>query len=515
MKSWMLIRTFTKLRQGKQPSCDQATAVSQSGNILLLHLPRSPHSSTNTTIIATQFFELHIPQARRNQDHSLLRSFYPSIGIACRMSGLQGFMQQTANARGSTVARTDRAAAQKLKIDFNTRYSSARKSRNTSREPEYYPQAQVQSHHRSSLPALAPKHREHLDSSSVADDFDKTLSERGFSGHPDNAEQTQESDVDSEDLEDPASDAQNFEDDGGYAGHHEEDERRKYDTVILRTHALHRSAGSPNIKRQNESNHAAQGGQAINGRFQPQPMAIRNQSDQHSPSPKPKKRPHSTEPDHQNYFVEQAYHTQQPDYRPKKEHRSQQQITAPPLTPGARRDTDNDKHVSPDRTPRQPASSLSLHLLSEPDVPEDAKAHEPRIPLDHSIEEMRNMTFAQLSEESWEVGVDESPDDRPLPDRLQEIMNDVVLGEPNHAHMEFFSKMPTTEWEESGEWFAEQFSGIMQAMIEKRKQRRVLTTKYEAELMQREKAVRGKSDALERKFADMRAGGKNLLKGKV
>lgn len=433
------------------------------------------------------------------------------------MAGLQGWLggrvgQQKDTSRAPTYLNEGRASAQSLKINHKDKSSAlSKKSRNTSQEPQHY----AQNYHHPAAPQ--PHHKERLDIESVDDNFDKTMSERQFNQQHDEEEPIPgkaESDAESEDLINPESEGQESLEEPHMVtgGQYQEDHARKIEPVVPHTRGLRHSSGSPNIKRQQVPNPAVQG-QSINGRFDNHNMPIRNQQENdnsYSPSPKPKKRSRSIEPDHQNYPAEQEYYRQQPEHQPKRDHHSRLPVTARPLTPNGA-----GHNGEADRTPRQHAGPAGGHVPNEPNIQGGAQFQEPQVPLDYSEEELQNMTFAELSKESWEVGIDDSPDDRPLTDRLQEIMNDVVPGEQNHVPMEFFSKMPTSEWDETGEWFVEQFSEIMQAMISKRKERRTITTEYENELMQREKAVRGKSNDLEKKFADMRAGGEHLLKGKV
>jgi hypothetical protein len=75
--------------------------------------------------------------------------------------------------------------------------------------------------------------------------------------------------------------------------------------------------------------------------------------------------------------------------------------------------------------------------------------------------------------------------------------------------------MSTTDWEESGDWFVDRFSQIMQDMKNNRKKRRAITEKFESEIRAREEAVRGKSENLKKTFEDMQASGEGVLRGKV
>jgi hypothetical protein len=131
------------------------------------------------------------------------------------------------------------------------------------------------------------------------------------------------------------------------------------------------------------------------------------------------------------------------------------------------------------------------------------------------------MTYAQVEADNWEMSRKgpATNNSRPLAERLQELVRQIELEDigrgDNSYGVEFFSSISTAEWEESGAWFVDKFADLMKAFMEKRKQRRLATERFESELRAREKVIRGKSENLDKMFKDMKASGEDMLRGKV
>jgi hypothetical protein len=188
---------------------------------------------------------------------------------------------------------------------------------------------------------------------------------------------------------------------------------------------------------------------------------------------------------------------------------------------GNRGDVRDSKTISPDGTPRavhQPRSSQYTSSQASSDYRESrAQAPKRGFISDYSDEALKRMSYAQIEADTWEFSANgPAPvDNRPLDDRLQGVVTQIRLGEQNAQASNFFSNLSTAEWEESGEWFVDKFTDLMMAMREKRKERRVVTEKYEGELKEREGVIRDKSDNVDRMLKDMRASGEDMLRGKV
>lgn len=61
----------------------------------------------------------------------------------------------------------------------------------------------------------------------------------------------------------------------------------------------------------------------------------------------------------------------------------------------------------------------------------------------------------------------------------------------------------------------DKFADLLKQMKQKKQEKRELTEKFEAEIEAREKAVRGKSDLLDKMFDEMKASGEGVLRGKI
>ncbi|CZR62532.1 uncharacterized protein PAC_12429 [Phialocephala subalpina] len=137
---------------------------------------------------------------------------------------------------------------------------------------------------------------------------------------------------------------------------------------------------------------------------------------------------------------------------------------------------------------------------------------------DYEDAALQKMSYTQLEKEPWEK-VDENRSfqlAKPLKDTslLADKMEHYVSSQEQDAQVAFFKQMPNHEWEEAGDWFVEQFADLMKKIKNKRVDKRAITKKYEEEISARERLVRGKSDNLDREFRDMRVGGEGILKGK-
>jgi hypothetical protein len=138
---------------------------------------------------------------------------------------------------------------------------------------------------------------------------------------------------------------------------------------------------------------------------------------------------------------------------------------------------------------------------------------------EYSDESLRKMAYADLEKEPWEKADYKKGFQlaKPLKDNssLQEKLEHYTFKvEEQDAQVAFFSQLSLEEWEEGGDWFVERFTELLTEMKKKRMEKKQIAKKYEDEISNREKLVRGKSDHLDREFRDMRVGGEGILKGK-
>jgi tRNA/tmRNA/rRNA uracil-C5-methylase (TrmA/RlmC/RlmD family) len=74
-----------------------------------------------------------------------------------------------------------------------------------------------------------------------------------------------------------------------------------------------------------------------------------------------------------------------------------------------------------------------------------------------------------------------------------------------------FANMSVDEWESAGDWFAEEFTSIMQKLREARRSKRNVIEGFEQEAATREEAVRQRSETLDRKLQKMRENGLRVV----
>jgi len=137
--------------------------------------------------------------------------------------------------------------------------------------------------------------------------------------------------------------------------------------------------------------------------------------------------------------------------------------------------------------------------------------------VDYDEETLKGMKYSELKSEDW----DNYPNHKPfaLPIEIQKS----TLGQQMEYYASrdvddlalFFEHLSTKQWEEAGDWLIDKFADLLKQLKEKRQEKRALTEEFETEIEAREKAVRGKSEHLDKKFNEMRASGEDMLRGKM
>ncbi|KAH7328069.1 extracellular mutant protein 11-domain-containing protein [Stachybotrys elegans] len=85
-------------------------------------------------------------------------------------------------------------------------------------------------------------------------------------------------------------------------------------------------------------------------------------------------------------------------------------------------------------------------------------------------------------------------------------------GEKEQRQM--FVRMSMDDWETAGDWFVDQFTDLMQKMKQARQNKRRMIKKFEAEIAEREEAVRLRSEAIDRKLVKMKQDGQRVVEDK-
>jgi Extracellular mutant protein 11 len=132
--------------------------------------------------------------------------------------------------------------------------------------------------------------------------------------------------------------------------------------------------------------------------------------------------------------------------------------------------------------------------------------------LDYTPEELADMPYSKLQEESFDVDPCAQPlqFEAQLKSTLQESLVSV-----RQLHTEeqkrFFASLPLTQWEEAGDWFLDQFSEVLNKFRAARKTRRQVAASLEAEISSRNQEVETRKRKLDEVMAEMKASGVGVL----
>lgn len=142
-----------------------------------------------------------------------------------------------------------------------------------------------------------------------------------------------------------------------------------------------------------------------------------------------------------------------------------------------------------------------------------AKDKKRRLPsLDYDDKILSSMTYQDLQEEPFDVvpqipgmnGHDMSTSK--LTTRLEQFQQ-----QGEHEQRQFFANMSIEDWEDSGDWFADQFSDIMKRLRNARREKREMIRSFETEASHREEAIRLRTDAIDRKLTRMKQDGQRVV----
>jgi hypothetical protein len=136
---------------------------------------------------------------------------------------------------------------------------------------------------------------------------------------------------------------------------------------------------------------------------------------------------------------------------------------------------------------------------------------------DYDDATLKGMKYSELKSENWDNYLNPKPFELPAElqgSKLGQQM-EYFAGKEVDELASFFEQLPTKQWEEAGDLLIDKFADLLKQLKEKRQEKRALTEKFEAEIEAREKAVRGKSEHLDKKFSEMRASGEDVLRGKM
>lgn len=163
---------------------------------------------------------------------------------------------------------------------------------------------------------------------------------------------------------------------------------------------------------------------------------------------------------------------------------------------------------------KRPAASRTqvVPIIQQPLSPIDGTA--PFTLTDYDQGTLQAMSYDQLKNESFDTnpGIDDAvlPDDiaqKSLTERLEFVQKNL---EADHQST-FFRSLPTSEWEDAGDWFLDQFSSIVRRTKEARQKKRKLAQEFEAEVEKRHNHVFKKQQQVEEAMSKMKAQGEGLV----
>lgn len=123
------------------------------------------------------------------------------------------------------------------------------------------------------------------------------------------------------------------------------------------------------------------------------------------------------------------------------------------------------------------------------------------------------MTYTDLEREPFDLDPAQAAmqnshggDADPLTKKL-----DQVSRQSDREQRSFFSNLTMEDWEQSGDWFVDRFSVLMNQLRDARRNKRRMIHEFEAEASKHEEAVRLRSDAIDQKLVKMRQDGQRVV----
>lgn len=136
--------------------------------------------------------------------------------------------------------------------------------------------------------------------------------------------------------------------------------------------------------------------------------------------------------------------------------------------------------------------------------------------IDYDDAALQRMDFGELQNEPFDHDptkeVPQSPAKPPgdnLSDRLK------FYGEKDEvSQSQLFTQMSVRDWEDSGDWFLEQFGDVVRKLKEARQAKRRMVEQFEREVSKREEAVRYKKESIDRKLSKLKNDSFAMMKDK-
>ncbi|KAM0343961.1 hypothetical protein ACHAPU_008019 [Fusarium lateritium] len=181
-----------------------------------------------------------------------------------------------------------------------------------------------------------------------------------------------------------------------------------------------------------------------------------------------------------------------------------------------------EEHTTPRPTAAKPVVPRSLMESSMPAITNsapnksrlDRKRRRPSPEYDDIA--LNSMSFTALRQQPFDFdpSKEEQKGTGVNPDNVEAKLDQFRhLGEKEQHDL--FSNMSMENWETSGEWFVNEFSGIMQRLLEARRHKRAIIQQFEQEAADREEAVRLKTQSIDSKLSKMKQDGQRVVNDKI
>ncbi|KAF5845445.1 hypothetical protein GGP41_002995 [Bipolaris sorokiniana] len=161
------------------------------------------------------------------------------------------------------------------------------------------------------------------------------------------------------------------------------------------------------------------------------------------------------------------------------------------------------------------AQAIPKQTIYQPPVEQVAIEEPQTIQIeDYDPETLFNMKYESLKNESFDTDprakpavLTEEDAQKPLPERLVLVQKNLTPDKQAN----FFSSLSTSEWEDAGDWFLDQFQSIIQRTKQARQKKRKLAQEFEEEVEKRHRHVAKKQQQVEQAMEKMKAQGESLV----
>ncbi|KAL1799994.1 hypothetical protein ACET3X_000336 [Alternaria dauci] len=172
------------------------------------------------------------------------------------------------------------------------------------------------------------------------------------------------------------------------------------------------------------------------------------------------------------------------------------------------------KPPAPTRLP-PPLPAIQEPVVQEQTI-EQAQVDETETvpPEDYDLKTLLKKKYEELKKEPFDVDprapplvLAEEEGQKPLVERLPFVQKNLHKDQQT----QFFRSLPTTEWEDAGDWFLDKFQDIVQRTKEARQKKRKLAQEFEAEVEKRYEHVSKKQHQVQEAMEKMKEQGEGLM----